>query len=91
MDQLVPDIPDRYRFRNGSGPEHGSRLYQAVQLYDQGAILPIDDVISQWKASGKLDDFLPNTVETLKYDNHYVALPWAIDIRVWYYRKDLFA
>jgi multiple sugar transport system substrate-binding protein len=38
-----------------------------------------------------LDDFLPNMIDTLKYDNHYVALPWAIDIRVWYYRKDLFA
>jgi multiple sugar transport system substrate-binding protein len=64
--------------------------YQAVQLYDQNAILPIDDLISDWKAKGKLDDFLPETIDTLKYDNHYVALPWAIDIRVWYYRKDLF-
>jgi ABC-type glycerol-3-phosphate transport system substrate-binding protein len=33
---------------------------------------------------------LPKTIDTLKYDGHYVALPWAIDIRVWYYRKDLF-
>ena len=64
--------------------------YQAVQLYDQNAILPIDDLISDWKAKGKLDDFFPETIDTLKYDNHYVALPWAIDIRVWYYRKDLF-
>jgi multiple sugar transport system substrate-binding protein len=64
--------------------------YQAVQLYDQNAILPIDDLISDWRANGKLDDFLPDTIDTLKYDNHYVALPWAIDIRVWYYRKDLF-
>ena len=53
------------------------------------AILPIDDVISELKADGKLDDFLPNTVDILKYKDHYVALPWAIDIRVWYYRKDL--
>jgi multiple sugar transport system substrate-binding protein len=76
---------------SGTAPDLSTgAAYQAVQLYDQGAILPIDDLISQWKASGKLDDFLPNSIETLKYDNHYVALPWAIDIRVWYYRKDLF-
>ena len=76
---------------SGTAPDISTgAAYQAVQLYDQGAILPIDDVINQWKANGKLDDFLPKTVDTLKYDNHYVALPWAIDIRVWYYRKDLF-
>jgi multiple sugar transport system substrate-binding protein len=75
---------------SGTAPDLSTGAgYQAVQLYDQGAILPIDDVISAWKANGKLDDFLPKTVDTLRYDNHYVALPWAIDIRVWYYRKDL--
>ena len=74
---------------SGTAPDISTGAgYQAVQLYDQGAILPIDDVISQWKSNGKLDDFLPNTIDILKYDNHYVALPWAIDIRVWYYRKD---
>jgi multiple sugar transport system substrate-binding protein len=76
---------------SGTAPDISTGAgYQAVQLYDQGAILPIDDVINEWKSGGKLDDFLPGTVNILKYDNHYVALPWAIDIRVWYYRKDLF-
>jgi len=75
---------------SGTAPDVSTGAgYQAVQLYDQGAILPIDDVIDQWKSQGKLEDFLPKTIDTLKYDNHYVALPWAIDIRVWYYRKDL--
>ena len=75
---------------SGTAPDISTGAgYQAVQLYDQNAILPIDDVISDWKAKGKLDDFFPNTIDVLKYDNHYVALPWAIDIRVWYYRKDL--
>ncbi|MBV8483994.1 MAG: sugar ABC transporter substrate-binding protein [Verrucomicrobia bacterium] len=77
---------------SGTAPDISTGAgYQAVQLYDQGAIRPIDDVINEWKSGGKLDDFLPGTVDILKYDNHYVALPWAIDIRVWYYRKDLFA
>jgi multiple sugar transport system substrate-binding protein len=75
---------------SGTAPDLSTGAgYQAVQLYDQNAILPIDDVIGEWKAKGKLDDFFPNTIDVLKYDNHYVALPWAIDIRVWYYRKDL--
>ena len=75
---------------SGTAPDISTGAgYQAVQLYDQDAILPIDDVISQLKADGKLDDFLPKTVDILKYKDHYVALPWAIDIRVWYYRKDL--
>jgi len=65
--------------------------YQPVQLYDQGAIHPIDDLVAELKASGELDDFLPGTVERLKYDGHYVSLPWAVDIRVWLYRKDLLA
>jgi multiple sugar transport system substrate-binding protein len=105
FNQEHPDITVNYRsvpwtnwyqtfvtaIGSGTAPDVSTGAgYQAVQLYDQGAILPIDDVISQWKASGKLDDFLPNMIDTLKYDNHYVALPWAIDIRVWYYRKDLF-
>ena len=106
FNQEHPDITVNYRsvpwtnwyqtfvtaIGSGTAPDVSTGAgYQAVQLYDQGAILPIDDVISQWKTSGKLDDFLPNMIDTLKYDNHYVALPWAIDIRVWYYRKDLFA
>ena len=105
FNQEHPDITVTYRsipwkdwyptfvtaIASGTAPDISTGAgYQAVQLYDQGAILPIDDVISEWKANGKLDDFLPKTIETLKYDDHYVALPWAIDIRVWYYRKDLF-
>lgn len=105
FNQEHPDIKVTYRtipwkgwyttfvtaIASGTAPDISTGAgYQAVQLYEQGAILPIDDVISEWKANGKLDDFLPNTIETLKYDDHYVALPWAIDIRVWYYRKDLF-
>jgi len=65
--------------------------YQAVQLYEMGAIRPLDDLIGELTASGALADFLPGTVERLRFDNHTVALPWGIDIRVWFYRKDLLA
>ena len=75
---------------SGTAPDLSTGAgYQAVQLYDQGAIRPLDDLVEALKASGDADDFLPGTIDTLRYDDHYVALPWGIDIRVWYYRKDL--
>jgi multiple sugar transport system substrate-binding protein len=64
--------------------------YQAVQFYPQGAILEVDDVITSLQSAGKLNDFLPGTVDRLQFDGHHIALPWAIDIRLPYYRKDLF-
>ncbi len=64
--------------------------YQAFQFYKLGAILTIDDVIADMKSSGKLEDFQGDSVELLKYDGHYIALPWNRDIRVIWYRKDLF-
>jgi len=64
---------------------------QAIQYYPQGAILEVDDVIAGLKAAGKDKDFTPGTLDSTHYTDHYVALPWAIDIRVPYYRKDLFA
>jgi multiple sugar transport system substrate-binding protein len=64
--------------------------YQAVQFYPEGAILELDDVVADLEGSGKLGDFLPGTVDRMKYEGHTIALPWAIDIRLPYYRKDLF-
>jgi multiple sugar transport system substrate-binding protein len=75
---------------SGTAPDISSgAAFQAVQFYAQGAILAIDDVVTDLKNAGKLDDFLPGTVDRLKYRGHNVALPWAIDIRLPYYRKDL--
>jgi multiple sugar transport system substrate-binding protein len=76
---------------SGTAPDISTGAgYQAFQFYDMDAILPIDDVIEEWKNEGKLDDFYPGYVDSMKYDGHYVTLPWAVDIRVFYYRKDLF-
>jgi multiple sugar transport system substrate-binding protein len=60
--------------------------YQAIQFYPQGAILEIDDVVAGFGP----DDFLPGMVEGMQFEGHYVALPWGIDIRIPFYRKDLF-
>ncbi len=38
---------------------------------------------------GIVADFEPGTLDVLKYQGHYVAIPWQIDIRVLYYRKSI--
>lgn len=64
--------------------------YQAVQFFSEGAVVAIDDVIAEMGKDGSLNDFMAGTVDRLKFQGHQVALPWAIDIRLPYYRKDLF-
>jgi multiple sugar transport system substrate-binding protein len=76
---------------SGTAPDVSTgAAYQAVQFFSQGAVLEIDDVIAEMGKAGSLNDFLPGTIDRLKYQGHNVALPWAIDIRLPYYRKDLF-
>src|SRR5262249_30694311 len=65
--------------------------FQAVQLFDAGAVHPVDDVVEALRRDGELDDFAPGTVDALRYDGHHVALPWGLDVSVWFYRKDHFA
>ena len=74
----------------GSAPDLSTGAgYQAVQLYDLDAIRPLDDLIDEMGKTGELKDFREGTVDKLKYKGHYVAVPWGLDLRLWYYRKDL--
>lgn len=76
---------------SGTGPDVATgTAYQAFQFYDTKNILPVDDIVADWKSRGILEKFRPNVIDLQRYDNHYIALPWAFDIRVAYYRKDLF-
>ena len=75
---------------SGTAPDISTGAgYQAVYFYSQGAIEPIDDVIADLKSSGKADDVITGGIDTLQWDNHYVAIPWNTDIRTVVYRKDL--
>jgi multiple sugar transport system substrate-binding protein len=64
--------------------------FQAAYFATQGAIRAIDDVIQELQKNGKIQDFVAGTVDSLRVDGHYLALPWAIDIRIPSYREDLF-
>ncbi len=49
--------------------------------------LPLDDVVQAWDEEGL--EFVPGTLESMKWDGQYIAAPFGIDMRVLYVRKDL--
>jgi multiple sugar transport system substrate-binding protein len=61
--------------------------FQAFQFAEQGAIAYADNVIKTFESDGTIDDFLPGTVESMRTPAGYVAVPWQLDMRVWWYRK----
>jgi multiple sugar transport system substrate-binding protein len=63
--------------------------FQAFQFADQGAIAYVDNVVAELKKNGMYDDFLPDYIESFKTAKGYVAIPWSIDLRVFWYRKSL--
>ncbi|HXF61398.1 MAG TPA: substrate-binding domain-containing protein [Caldilineaceae bacterium] len=74
---------------SGTAPDCSTGAgYQAVQFYAQGAVVPVDHIIDEWRAEGEVEDFLPGTIERLQYDGHFMALPWQIDIRIPWIRTD---
>jgi len=65
--------------------------FQAFQYAQQGAIAYADHLIQTFKSNGTYDDFLPGQVEAMKTPAGYVAVPWQLDIRVWWYNKPIFS
>ena len=54
------------------------------------AILPLNPLIDKWKSDGTADDFTEGMLDYYKdADGNYLAVPWATDIRVWFYREDV--
>lgn len=54
------------------------------------AILPLNPLIEQWNGDGTAGDFTEGMLDYYKdADGNYLAVPWATDIRVWYYREDV--
>jgi len=65
--------------------------FQAFQYAQQGAIAYADHLIQTFKSNGTYNDFLPGQVEAMKTPAGYVAVPWQLDIRVWWYSKPIFS
>jgi multiple sugar transport system substrate-binding protein len=64
--------------------------FQAFQFEQQGQIAYADKVVEELKKNGMYDDFLPGVLEPFKSAKGYVAVPWQLDMRVFWYRKSLF-
>ena len=63
--------------------------FQAFQFAQQGAIALADNVIKTFQTDGTANDFLPGTIDGMKTSDGYVAVPWQLDMRTWWYRKSL--
>ncbi|HEY0374974.1 MAG TPA: extracellular solute-binding protein, partial [Amnibacterium sp.] len=62
---------------------------QAFLFESQGKIAYADNLYKEWKTNGLYDDFLPGLIDTLKTKNGYAAIPYNLDMRVWWYNKSL--
>jgi multiple sugar transport system substrate-binding protein len=60
----------------------------AASLTDIGALMPLDSIMQIW---GNPDLFIEGSRETMKPKNSYnvTSLPWFLDVRPFYYRKDV--
>ncbi|MDD4850622.1 MAG: sugar ABC transporter substrate-binding protein [Gemmiger sp.] len=77
--------------KGGAGPDVATAGSQTpIQFYQMGEILPLDDIVEQWKTEGTYEDYIAGIVESNYYDGHYIALPWGCDPRTIIYRTDLF-
>jgi multiple sugar transport system substrate-binding protein len=62
---------------------------QAFLFESQGKIAYADHLLETWKSNGLYNDFLPGLIDTLKTKNGYAAVPYNLDMRVYWYNKDL--
>jgi multiple sugar transport system substrate-binding protein len=77
---------------SNTGPAVSSgSAFQAFQFAEQGGIAYADDVVSAFKQDGTYNDFLPGQIEAMKTPGGYAAVPWELDIRVWWYSKPIFS
>lgn len=75
---------------SNTGPAvSGGGGFQAFQFAELGKIAYADNLIETMKKSGSYDDFLPGTIDSMKTADGYVAMPWALDLRVFWYKKSL--
>jgi multiple sugar transport system substrate-binding protein len=76
---------------SGTGPDISTGgSFMGVQFYSTNDVLALDDVLDQVKANGQFNDYLPNSFNPMQYKGHTITWPWASDIRIPFYRMDMF-
>ncbi len=75
---------------SNTNPDVSSGGGTTAFLFDhQGKIQYLDDMINGSSWSTLKADFLPNLLDTMKTKNGYAAVPYNLDMRVYWYNKDL--
>jgi multiple sugar transport system substrate-binding protein len=75
---------------SGSAPDISTGGgFQAVQFASVDEIYPVDELIAEMEADGSIANYDSLALDAMKYDGHYVALPWALDIRTIWARTDI--
>jgi len=75
--QTMPDIAEAYS-------------YHPLQFAAVNQMEPMDDIIAEWQANGQLANiFNEFAYRKFFWHDHYWGVPYNLDIRAIYYRKDL--
>ena len=64
--------------------------FMGAQFSGANDVLPLDDLLSEIKGNGQFNDYLPGVFAPMQYKGHTITWPWAIDIRIPFYRTDYF-
>ncbi|MET3926020.1 sugar ABC transporter substrate-binding protein [Devosia sp. 2618] len=75
--QLMPDVAEAYS-------------YHPLQFAALGQMAEMDDLIKSWETSGRLKDVVNEfAYKKFFWNDHYWGVPYNLDPRAIYYRKDL--
>ena len=75
--QSMPDVAEAY-------------TYHPLQFAALDQMEPMDDIMDEWKASGRYDEVTNKyAIEKNFWNGHYWAVAYNMDIRPVYYRRDL--
>lgn len=77
---------------SGDGPDVSTGGgYQQHQFAATGNILPLNDIVEEWREEGTLDDFVDGMLEFFQdEEGNQLGIPYNFDPRGIYYRKDVF-
>ncbi|HTI13463.1 MAG TPA: sugar ABC transporter substrate-binding protein [Dictyobacter sp.] len=64
--------------------------FMGVQFDADNDVLALDDVVSELKSNGQYNDFLPGAFDAMTYKGHTITFPFSMDIRIPFYRTDMF-
>ncbi|MGQ9632408.1 MAG: ABC transporter substrate-binding protein [bacterium] len=62
-------------------------LEQAAEMIAEKQVIPLDEYVAKW---GQIGDFFPVGYEPYMQGGKYYTIPFRLDIRNIYYRKDIF-